>query len=272
MPRLHRVVIALAIIVSGTAAAQSDDGGETTGTGVETDTQLQGAEALLSRLESASPVLKDMAEGALRRARRSVSIGPSLGVFGGYGDGLDVALSFGIGIETFDIPVLPSVEDLKAIAKERAKAKLRQVLVESMKGQPLDPAQFEQLVAEVWDEALKEVLGMQNIRPKTMERPRLSFGLEGNYYFDAGAPGVRVRLGVGIWKLTVAGSATWLFTDPTSNVYLAPELVAHFLTSKGPRASVVDVFVRGDLEVRNRGEAHSNDMFVVGARYLLDVL
>ena len=275
MTRLSLVVIAVVIASGGTAAAQKDDRLARQALDridVDPDAYIQGADALFERLESASPVLQDIAKGALRRARRKVSIGPTVGVFGGYADGLDAAVSFGLGVETFKIPVMPSMENLKAILKERAKAKLKQAVIDSIKGQPLDQTQFEQLAAEAWNEAIKEVLGMENIRAKTMERPSMSVGLEGNYYFDAGVPGVRLRFGVGVWKLTLAGAATWLFTDPAGNAYLAPEIVAHFLTSKGPRASVLDVFVRADFEVRNRGEAHSSDIFVVGARYLLDVL
>ena len=59
--------------------------------------------------------------------------------------------------------------------------------------------------------------------------------------------------------------------DDGVKVFAGPELVAHFLTSKNPRASVVDVFVRADLQTTGRG-AETYDQLVLGARYLLDVL
>lgn len=275
MIRIGLVVVACVLALAGSAAAQNGDGSAPEAPArleLDPDAYLQSADALFTRLQEASPVLENIAKGTLRRARRKVSIGPTVGVFGGYADGIDAAVSFGIGLETFKIPVLPNIENLKAIAKERAKAKLKEVLADTLKGKPLDQVAFEQLAAEVWEEAVKEVLGMDNIRAKTMERPSLSVGIEGNHYFDAGVTGLRVRAGVGIWKFTLGAAATWLATDPTWNVYLAPEVVVHFLTSKGPRASVLDVFVRADFEVRNRGEAHSDDIYVVGARYLIDVL
>src|SRR5690606_3506715 len=110
MTRLNLVVIAVVIAMGGSAAAQNaDPEAPVDRVDVGPDAYLQGAEALFARLEDASPILKDIAQGAIRRARRKVSIGPSVGVFGGYADGVDAAVSFGIGIETFKIPVLPSV-------------------------------------------------------------------------------------------------------------------------------------------------------------------
>lgn len=279
MTRLSLVVIAVAIAAGGTAAAQSDDRvarDVLDRIDVDPDAYLQGADALFERLEAASPVLKDVAKGAIRRARRKVSIGPTVGGFAGYGNDFDGAISFGLGVEVFDIPVLPTFENLKALVKERAKAKLKEALVESIKGAPPDPAQLqshvEQLAAEAWNEAIQEVLGMANIRAKTMERPSLTIALEGNRYFDSSDWAMRARLGKGVWKFTLGASLALGFTDPKLNAYLGPEIVVHFLTSKGPRASVLDVFARADFELRNRGEAYSADIYALGVRYLLDVL
>jgi hypothetical protein len=274
MTRISVVVITL-LVATGTAAAQKDDRLAREAldrVDIDPEAYLQGVEALFERLETASPVLSDIAKGALRRARRKISIGPTLGVFGGYGESADAALTFGLGLEMFKIPVMPTLDNLKAILRERAKAKVKEAIINAFKGQPPDQAQFEQLVAEAWNEAVKEVLGMENIRAKTMERPQLSFGLEGNRYFEASTWAMRMRLGVGVWKFTVAASLATAFTDPKTNVFVAPEVVLHFLTSKGPRASVLDVYLRADFEVRSRGEAHSADFYTLGARYLLDVL
>ena len=274
MTRLSWVVIAL-VITTGTATAQKDDRIAREAldrVDIDVDAYVQGAESLFARLENASPVLSDIAQGALRRARRKVSIGPTLGVFGGYADTADAALTFGLGVEVFKIPVMPTLDNLKAILRERAKAKLKQAIIDAFKGQPPDQAQFEQLAAEAWNEAVKEILGMENIRAKTMERPQLSFALEGNRYFDSSTWATRMRAGVGVWKFTLAASLAAGFTEPKTNVYVGPEVVLHFLMSKGPRASVLDVFVRADLEVRSRGEPQSADIWTLGARYLLDVI
>jgi hypothetical protein len=113
------------------------------------------------------------------------------------------------------------------------------------------------------------VLGLENVRPRTMERPKLTVALEVNRLMRAEAWMPRLRLGVGVWKLTVGGSFGPAFGDSTG-IFVGPEVVAHFLTSKQPRASVVDVFLRADFEVRNRDT--NTDHIVVGARFLLDVL
>lgn len=275
MTRIIAVVIALAV-TAGTAAAQKDDSAARSAldrVDIDVDAWLQSAAPLFERLESASPVLADIAKGTVRRARRKVSIGPTLGAFGSYGDAADGALTFGLGLEVFKIPVLPTLDNLKVLVRERAKAKLEEMVLASFKGQPPpDQAQLEQLAAEAWNEALQEILGMENIRAKRLERPQLTLALEANRYFDASTWATRLRVGAGVWKVTLAASAAAGFTDPKTSVWVGPEVVLHVLMSKGPRASVLDVFVRADFEVRSRGEAFSQDLYTLGARYLLDVL
>lgn len=268
MIRLSIVVIALAV-ATGTAAAQEQPAARVD---IDPNAYVQGAEALFSRLEDASPVLADVARGAVRRARRKVSIGPTLGGFSTYGDSADGAVTFGVGLEVFKIPVLPTLANLKALVRERAKAKLVQAIEESLQGQPPDQAHIDELAIEAWHEAVEEVLGMNNIRPKRLERPQLTLALEANRYFDAATWATRLRLGVGVWKVTLGASVAAAFADPKTNVYVGPEVVLHVLMSSGGRASVLDLFVRADLEVRSRGEDFSQDLYSFGARYLLDLL
>jgi hypothetical protein len=229
-------------------------------------------DAVLARIEAASPTIQTVALGTLRRARRSVSIGPTIGAWiaavpspGEY----EQAITFGVGLEMFKIPVMPGPETLKALVVERAKAKLKQQLLARFRGDPTDPIALEQFAREIWQEAINEVLGLENVRPRTMERPKLTVALEVNRLMRAEAWMPRLRLGVGVWKLTVGGSFGPAFGDSTG-IFVGPEVVAHFLTSKQPRASVVDVFLRADFEVRHR-EANT-DHLVLGARFLLDVL
>ena len=112
---------------------------------------------------------------------------------------------------------------------------------------------------------------MDDIRGRTMEKPKVTLGLEANRLLDSEVWAVRFRAGIGVSKVTIAGSFSTAFTDPETSVYTGLEVVAHFLTSKAPRASVVDVFVRGDFELRHRDVANL-DTYVLGLRYLLDVL
>lgn len=272
------MVLAL-MITSGTAAAQKDDHLLREGINhgldhvdIDADAWMQAIGPMFDRLEAASPVLTDVAKGAFRRARRKVSLGPTLGAFGAFADDATAALTFGIGVEVFKIPVLPTVENLKVILRERAKAKLKQAIIDTLKGQPPDQATVERFAADAWAEAVKEILGMENIRAKTMERPQFTVALEGNRYFDSSTWATRLRLGSGVWKFTLAASLGLGFTEPKTSAYVGPEIVLHFLMSKGPRASVLDVFVRADFEVRGRGEAYSQDVYSLGVRYLLDAI
>jgi hypothetical protein len=103
-------------------------------------------DAVLARIEAASPTLQTVAFGALRRARRSVSVGPTIGAWiaavpspGEY----EQAITFGVGLEMFKIPVMPGPETLKALVVERAKAKLKQQLLARFRGDPTDPIALE---------------------------------------------------------------------------------------------------------------------------------
>lgn len=229
------------------------------------------ADALLARASAQLPLLKTVARGALRRGRRAVSIGPTLGVYGAAQPSpgeVDYAITFGLGVELFKVPILPSTEELKAIAMARAKARLEQAIAE---GRVPGRADGERLAAEIWHEVVAEVLALESLQPRRMERPRMTLAIEGNRLVDSDVWMTRLRLGVGVWKLTLAGSLAAGFTDPKTSVFAGVEAVAHVMMSRGPRASVLDLFVRGDLEVRNRDTANT-DTVVLGVRYLLDVI
>lgn len=266
------VAVALCAIASSVAEAQP---GQTEPTeAMPPSDSIFEPDALVERALAASPTLEKVARGAFRRARRAISIGPTIGLYGASivspGDS-DAALTFGLGVETFEVPVLPDLESFKALVKERAKAKLVEQVERTFKGERPEATALDQLVREVMEEAIQEVLGLENVRPKTMERPRLTLAVEGNRYLDSDVWMTRLRAGVGIWKLTLAASVSAAFTDPKTSVFAGPEVVAHFLTSRSPRASVLDVFLRADFELRNRGTMNT-DTVAAGVRYLVDVL
>ncbi len=231
---------------------------------------------LVAKAEAASPTLMTIARGALRRARRSVSMGPSVGLWGGLvpaQDDQEFAITFGLGFEKFQIPILPTMESLKQIVMERAKAKLRDQIVARFAGQEPDPIAAEQFAREVWEEAVQEVLGLENIRAKTMERPSFSLGVEVQRQFTIDAWTPRLRVGFGVSRVTLGVAlGVALATDGYAKtpVYTGLEVVTHFMMSKNPRASVLDVFLRLDFEVRNRDT--NTDQLVLGLRYLLDVI
>jgi hypothetical protein len=231
--------------------------------GVDAKAQVN-IDAVVDQIAASAPDIERIAKNTFRRARRALSVGPTAGLFGGAfldAEQADAAITFGIGAELFKVPVLPSPESIKALVIERAKDKL--------KSRQLGTGDLRQIVQEAWDEAMRELFGMDGVRYKTMEKPRLSLALEGNRYLDTEVWAVRLRAGIGISKVTLAASFATAFTDPKTSVFTGLEVVTHFLLAKRPRSSVLDVFLRADFEVRNRDVANT-DFYGVGVRYLLD--
>ena len=237
-------------------------------------------DAAIARAEAAAPTIEGIARGTFRRARRSISIGPTVGLWSAAfiepGE-LDAALTFGIGVEAFKVPVFPSMATVKALINERVKAQLKDRLKAAFKGQPVEPMDLDRMAVEVYTEVRDEILGVKNVRAKTMERPRYTVGFEANRVFGAERWLGRTRVGVGVWKVSLVLSATFGRVcrggtcDDKIKGWIGPEIVAHFLTSKKPRASVVDAFVRFDIQATGRVDTSTYDQMVLGVRYLLDV-
>jgi hypothetical protein len=241
-----------------------------------TDSNL---DALISQAEAQMPTIETVVAGTVRRARRAVSIGPTVGVWSGaiIGPGdIDAALSFGIGLETFKVPVIPSTETLRALIVERVKAQLKDRVKAVFQGRAPSPLEMSALVAQVYADVRDEILGLRNVRPKTMERPSLTIAFEANRLFGAERWLGRTRVGVGVWKLTLGLSSAvgrvcrGGTCDDGVKVFIGPEVVAHFLMSQNPRASVLDAFVRADFQANGRG-IETYDQLVLGVRYLLDI-
>lgn len=248
---------------------------------VGVDGQGVDLDALIARAEASVPTLESVAVGTFNRARRSISVGPTVGLWSAAivdpGE-IDAALTFGIGVETFKVPVLPDMNTIKALIQERLKAQLKERIKDVLKGRPPQPMELDQIAAQVYGEVRDEILGQKNVRAKTMERPRFSVGFEANRVFGAERWLGRTRVGLGVWKLTLGISAAVgrVCRGPTCDdglkFFSGPEVVLHFLTSKKPRASVVDAFMRFDLQASGRGTAETYDQLVLGARFLLDVI
>lgn len=269
------VILTLAALGSVTSAqpgAMPADSGATA-------TSEPNLDELIARAEAMAPSVATVARGTFRRARRAVSIGPTIGAWGTAlidpGD-TDMALTFGIGIETFKVPIVPSIETVKALITERVKAQLKQRIQAVFAGRQPDPLELSTLAAQVYTDVRDEVLGVRNARAKTMERPQYTFAVEANRLLGAERWLVRTRVGIGVWKLTLGISAAvgrvcrGGTCDDGVKLFSGPELVAHFLTSKNPRASVVDAFLRFDFQATGRG-VETYDQAVLGARFLLDV-
>jgi hypothetical protein len=236
-------------------------------------------DALIANAQAVAPTIETVARGTLRRARRALSIGPTVGLWTAAiiepGD-IDAALTIGVGFETFKVPVLPSMETIQGLIVERVKAQVKQRIVDTFKDRQAEPLELDALVKQVYEEVRDEILGLKNVRPKTFERPQFTVGLEANRLFGADRWLGRTRVGIGVWKVTLALSAAvgrvcrGGTCDDGVKAFLGPEIVLHALPSKQPRASVFDAFVRADFQANGRG-VETYDQLVLGARYLLDV-
>jgi hypothetical protein len=229
-------------------------------------------DSVIAKVGAEMPTIQTVAKGTLRRARRAISVGPTVGYWVGSvpaQDTYEQAITFGLGIEIFKVPILPEPEEIKALILERVKAKVKAQILDRLAGRQPEPLELEAMAKGIYQEVRAEVLGLENTRAKTMERPRFNIALEANRAFHDDAWMARLRGGIGIWKFTLGLSAAVAFPDRVK-AYVGPELVLHFLISDKPRASVVDVFLRADLELRFR-ETNSDQM-VLGARFLLDAI
>lgn len=235
---------------------------------------------LIEKVHDAAPTIGTIASGTWRRFRRSISIGPTAGLWSGAiidPGNVDVALTFGIGLERFKVPVLPTVDSMKELLidtiKDKAKDRLKQIIAT----RHVEVADLERLAKEIYQEVRNEVLGLHSNRAKTVERPSWNVAIEANRLFLAERWLGRVRAGIGIWKLTVGASLAVgrvcrsETCDDGLKLFVGPEVVLHAMTSKDPRSSVVDVFLRGDFQANSRG-METYDHATLGLRFLLDVI
>ena len=235
----------------------------------------------IAKAQAEMPTVLTIAKGAFRRARRSVAIGPTVGTWGAAyitpGEA-DLALTVGLGFEMFKVPVMPDMETLKALVVERVKAVAKDRIKQAFQGRAIDPVYLDQIVLKVYEDVRKEILGLENVRAKTLERPAYTIAFEADRRFGAERWLGRTRVGVGVWKLTFALSASFGKAcrgdgcDDRIRGFIGPEVVLHVIPSGAPRANVIDLFLRGDFQATGRADTTTYDQLVVGARYLVDII
>ena len=279
------VVIALAVMAH-VAAAQPGATQPETQAQTQVNVDAQGStdamlDQAIAKARASAPAIKAYAEGALRRARRAIAVGPTVGLWSAaYIDPRDVdgALSIGIGLETFDVPILPEVDSIQDAIVERAKAEAKERAEQMFHGQKPDPIVLEQLAAQAYADVRKEVLAVDKTRPKTFEEPSFTLALEADRLFAADRWLGRARVGFGVWKLTLGASASFGRACrgdgciDTVHAFVGPEVVLHVQTSKAPRSNVVDLFTRFDVQATGRSDGMTYDQAVLGARFLVDAI
>jgi len=214
---------------------------------------------------------EQIARDVIRGVRRSVAFGPTFGGFSTIatsGGDLGGGISFGLELELFQ-GTIPTPEEVKAIAKEKALQKLAQVIRDRFAGQTPDAATQRQLLRELAEEIKQEVLAVLRARPRVLERPRLSIPIEASYLFGSADWLGRLGIAVGFGRVSLGPSFSVRFGDDTV-ARLGAELSIHLLPTPSPRSPVFDVFLRGDFELHQR--ATHDDQIVLGVRALLDLI
>ena len=238
-------------------------------------------DSVMAKVSESAPTIITVAQGTLRRARRAISFGPTVGLWSAaYIDPgeVDAALTFGIGLETFKVPVLPDPDTLKALVIERFKSEGKQRVLAILGGRQPDPVELDTIVKQVYEDVRREILGLANVRGKHLERPQYTIGFEANRRFGAERWLGRTRVGVGVWKLTFGLSASFgracrgVGCDDSIKSFVGPEVTLHILPTKNPRANVIDVFLRGDIQVNGRAGDAVYDQLVIGTRLLVDII
>jgi hypothetical protein len=229
-------------------------------------------DSVIAKVAAEAPTIQTVANGTIRRARRAVAFGPTVGYWVGSvpaQDSYEHALTFGLAFEMFKVPILPDSETIKALILEKVKAKVKDQLFARLQGRTPDPITAEALVKEIYQDVRAEVLGLENTRNKHLERPKFNLAIEVDRLWRADQWMPRLRAGIGVWKLTLGASAGVALGGRT-RAFTGIELVLHVLTNKRERSPVIDAFVRADFELRDRDT--NGDQIVLGTRFLLDAI
>jgi len=209
------------------------------------------------------------AQQTIRRARRAVALGPHVGLSGALaeGDSFDGAISVGLALSLFDVPVVPDAETIDAIVTEHAKERLTALIEQAAaEGRPLGEADVRAEAARIYRAVVDEYFAER--RPRTLERPRARLLIEAARTFDAGDWSARLGAGLGIGPVSVGASVTTVFGDDMT-VYLGPDISLQVLPRESPRSPIIDGFVRGDFAVTGDGPSW---LAGAGVRVILDVI
>jgi hypothetical protein len=241
-------VLALTLLAAATTSARADDR--------EIDGEIDADE---------------IARNVIRTVRRSIALGPTLGGFSAYAPSpaeFDGGLSFGLELELFQSR-LPTPGRIRELVRQKTQEKLVKIIRDRFAGQSPDPATQRQLLREIAEEVKDEVLADLAGKPRLLERPRLALLIEANYLLGSADWLSRLGGAFGIGPLSIGPTFSVRFGDDTV-ARLGAELSLHLLPTKSSRSPVLDIFLRGDLELHARGT--NDDQFGLGLRVLLDLI
>lgn len=210
-----------------------------------------------------------LASNTVSRVRRAVAVGPFVGampVIPGTGE-VDGALSFGLSLSLFKVPIIPDSDTIKRIVLERAQARLKAVLeAAALRGEKPTEDEVATLGREIFEQVLAEFLAER--APRLWEKPRFHMHLEAARLFRTGSWQSRTTLAVGVWRVSLGPTLLVDFHDG-ADLFLGPEMTVQLLPGKGPRSPIVDLFVRVDFAVTD--DAREN-LTSFGGRFVLDLI
>jgi hypothetical protein len=192
-------------------------------------------------------LVQGSADAAIQRTRRSLALGPTVGVAGAYAigpDRADAPVTFGLAFRKFKIPWMPERDDVVKSIRDRG-------------------------VVETGKDVLGQLTGRRPRPPKTLEKPSMAITVEGARFLDSGDWQVRAAVGIGISKITIGPALSGHIGD-ADGLLVGGELGLHLTPWKGVRSPVVDVYLRGELGVTS--QLDDTDIVSLGTRFLYDLI
>ena len=212
-------------------------------------------------------ILPTIGKNLLGRVRRGTALGLFAGAGGGMrftdngGNGGEWRVSGGLAFHRFEVPVLPSMDEVRALA-------VSMIVEELKKQQPDASGQYDRDVTQrIARRVLDLVLAKYDA--KHFEKPSLFARLEVAKLLKSDAWEAGVMVGVGVGPVTVGGGPLFVYGDRAA-LYGALELGKPILLSKGLRAPVLDIFLRANLSATTRDQ--NPDQLLLGARIGFDAI
>jgi len=239
--------------------------------------------------------VKELAGELVASTRRSLSLGPTLGVGLGTGvpDGADVPVSVGLGgfyfqNRMFDPVFLQAVakqvlqEELEDLVRKKleehllskAREGLGQALktgiqVETDKLVKLTKEDYVAIAKDIWAALQAELKKKLAANPPVLPAPRFGLLAEVGHLPASDHWGVRASLGYGISKVIVGPTMALHIGDPASFA-LGTEVTVNALFGQGPRPWHVQGFARYEWYLFSH--AAFGHQAAIGARLVLDVI
>ncbi len=239
---------AIALIALATSSARAED-----------DVQIP---------DDTGAFVETVGKNALTRARRSLTLGPMVGIAAGAGaiDGeLDGQLTFGLSLMRYEIPLLPSGEGLRKRLMTRFRKEVARRI--AARGGNVSDEDKRRIAREVWNDVKAELVA--EMTPSRFERPGFGVRLEAARLFDSGVWDIRPMFGLGVGPVQVWAGPS-LRIDDGAGFVVPLEVSKPMLATDGLRSPVVEGFARVELAVTRRDDFA--DVIMVGLRLTLDVI